>query len=303
MAVVESYKPSGKLNWGRLPIGLALGGGVGAGVTALYAVLNNWNLLGYIPLSILGIHAGEVGVLLYLAATVFGLFFAGVIFTNASHNRNPLLGGGIGLGMGLFFLYIQWMTLGLLAGGVFVLPHEVIFMMQAMISEGWTSFSLLDSPGSNWVFWGIEGLIIVGTSVAANISSSNDPYCENCEEWADSEEAIDYPFAAEPDLLSSLLQEGRVSELMPLRSQSKPHEPAHRYRFTLKKCPSCDSLNTVTVETVTLEYDEDGDATENTDEVVENLILSTSQLGDLRAVFEGPVAEPPVDPEQRIEIG
>ncbi len=59
----------------------------------------------------------------------------------------------------------------------------------------------------------------------------------------------------------------------------------------------------MTVETVTLEYDEDGDATENTDEVVENLILSTSQLGDLRAVFEGPVAEPPVDPEQRIGIG
>lgn len=296
MAVVENYTPSGTIEWKKLAVALPVAIVVGGVAGALYAVLGHWNLLAYIPISILFISVGDIGMILFLLASLFGVFVAGTWVTQFAHNRNPTLALPLGIGIGLSSLYFHWMTLGLLAGDVFVLPHEVIAMQNSMVRQGWTSWGLFDSPGSSWFFWSVEAIGFIGAATFGAFSAAKDPFCESCQAWASAEEIVDFPFAVDPTRLAARLQSGEIASLDAFVPQNDPLASFHRYRFTLKNCAGCNGLNVLSVEEVTLTYDEDGEVSESLDDVVMGLMLSVESIGELRAVFAGP--QPPAPLEQ-----
>lgn len=297
MAVVETYSPSGKIAWKSLSWALPIGLGIGAAMGALYAVLGHWNLLAYIPLSIFFVSVGDIGALLFFAGGLFGVAMAAFWMCQLARNRNPAIAMALGFGVGLFSLYVHWMTLGLLAGDVFVLPHEVFHMQSAMIRDGWRAW-VFDAPGMTWAFWGIEAIGFIGAGVFGAHTAAKDPYCESCGTWADAEEVIDFPFATSPDRLAARLQAGEVASLAEFVPQNDPLAGFHRYRFTLKKCPDCDRLNVLNVEEVTIHYDDDGEAVETLEDVVAGLLVSHPQLRALRDVFAGPTPPAPLEQDE-----
>lgn len=282
MAVVESYQPSGKVAWGKLPAGLLVGGGVGTLAVVVYAILSRWNPLRYIPLSIAGVHFADVGMILYWVGTLVGIWVGVNVVVKRAKCRHPFLGLGIGIGLGLFFFYVHWMTFGVLLTSVFILPHETIEMLQRLVDSGWFNVTLKEDPSLNWIFWGIEATGIVGTSVFSGILSARVPFCEACEKWADNEFTFDAHLSLESQSLKDLLEAAEFEQLQASGPAANPNAAFLRYRFTVNKCPDCDHHNVVRIESVSFTHDKDGNVEEKTTTVVSGLLLQGDALTQLR---------------------
>ena len=251
MRPIQRYRPSGNFVWAKLPVGLLVGALVAVAVAALDAVLNRWNVVGFIPLEVFGVHVGELGSLAYWAATLFGVFIAGTLANSFAVCRNRWVSMALGMAIGAIALYAHWAILGALVGGGLVLPHQLFGLQHALIADGWTTLGILDAPKTNWIFWAVEAVGFLGMGTFGAAWSASEPFCENCQSWADVETESNISLAVAPDTLVSTLEHGDIEGL----SQWVDHDENvsaefQRYRFTTKRCPTCDQVNVVEVESI-----------------------------------------------------
>jgi len=166
---------------------------------------------------------------------------------------------------------------------VVILPQDVLSFMGALIENGYTSFGLIDSPGTNWVFWGIEAL---GFALAGYIGPSSEaatPFCSECDDWADSPAGgIDVPLALGEEQAKQLLESQDFSQL----GDAFTNENGQLYRLSMCGCEKCKSKSFLSLSKLNYEVDDDGDVTEKLEEVGEHLVLSSRQVMALSDAFK-----------------
>jgi hypothetical protein len=191
-----------------------------------------------------------------------------------------------GLAFGVFADYVGWVV-WLHAGSghsVWVLsPLEILGAIKTLATENdWTigrfgRMSQITLPGELlYVRWALEFIIVVGaSSIVALAGMSSVPFCERCGQWATTAATISnlHPIN-NPDELRSQLEQGNYASLLRL-----PKAGLSGGKFTeaeLLCCDSCHEFCCLTVTSVEVTVDSDGDEKKSERAIVRNLMISPS---------------------------
>ncbi len=192
--------------------------------------------------------------------------------------RNPGVVLLFGLLIGLFAEYAGWVSwISALTGRELFLtnPFHILSFAKFVADRGaWGIFGW--TPQGIWLylFWGVEGVMIVGASALVSWGMiSSTPFCEPCNCWVEEKDTIG-PLEpiARPDALRSQLEQGDFGAITNL-TKADAQSPLFT-RLELVHCTSCEQVCFLTVQAVKMEVDSKGK--EKTDEtaIVEHLVVT-----------------------------
>ena len=273
MIPATHYVHSGKSPMGGIVMTLVAGSIVGAILGAIYAALIYWIPFVFL-LFILTIGLGAV-----LGAMSGAIAAAGKIRHNGMTTQLAFV-------VALVAYYVHWVVwMNFMTGEWLLKPTEVWIMMNRIAATGaWTVFNWTPQGFSLWAIWGIEGAVIVGLGALGAHTVTDMPFCEATNQWTkentlatrfravDPSQPIDSPSA----LLGALVPEhgttGAFAEV------------------TVFTAPGSE-LRCVTLDSVTLEYDDDGKEEKNKKTVVKQMIFDRGSYDKLMSLNSGQVAE------------
>lgn len=254
-----NFEPVGLL----LMMGFGVLGAVGGAFTYGYATH-------YIPLVI-------VTLLLTLG---FGVVLGLLVEVGAKQGkvRNMPLLLAFSAFAGITAVYAQWVVflhLKLDTGTWITSPGDILNIMQVMAAAGmWEVFDWTPEGGALYTIWGIEAAIIAGGAILVPWASLSDlPFCEQTGEWAEASEAT-APMAVPDDLegLARAIEADPAGTVRQIPRLEELEEVFLRATITyVADAPGTSYFLTVNV--VTLSYDDDGDLTESTEEILQNLVV------------------------------
>jgi hypothetical protein len=142
---------------------------------------------------------------------------------------------------------------------------------------GWTptGFAL-------YAIWFIEAAMIIGGAfLVALVALGRKPFCEECDDWTHESVVSSrlQPIANPKELISSLEQHD-MSVLTNL--QLVDHNDVLRTKVSFHKCDGCGGSKYLTVDQITVSFDDEGKAEEEVDDIVENLLLSSSDYATIQ---------------------
>lgn len=151
----------------------------------------------------------------------------------------------------------------------------LIFENMASIAEfgAWSIFGWTPSGIALYVIWTIEALIILVASVIFALAGfGREPFCEGCNNWTKSEViSSSLEIIENPTEFVTALEGG---DLTPLTNLALTDPSEHlRTKVELISCSRCEESHFATVEIITVEVDDKGEADENEHTIIENLIL------------------------------
>ncbi|MCP4499764.1 MAG: hypothetical protein GY822_07360 [Deltaproteobacteria bacterium] len=235
----------------------------------VFGAFNVQNPMSYIPLAINGLHVGTIGLLIVWGLTLWGISGTASKAIRGAKLQNPLVASVVGAGLGAFAYYVHWCVLAMLAAKEPVLlPHTVYFFMSALVDNDWMSMGLLETPSTNWFFWGIEGLAYVVIGARAAKKAAAIPFCVDCAEWADTAGgSIDLPLTLEGEALATKIQAGQfeqaLEELPELDDEGDVvGDAGSLYRFSMQGCHACKQKAFVSVSGLCYTFDDEGNPTE-----------------------------------------
>ena len=281
---LSPFVPSGALSkpglikFAGLSFALALIAGI------FFGAFCRFNPLVYIPIGIMGMHVSTIGVLAAWVGTLFFVVWGLGKITRATKLQNPLVVGLAGVGIGIISYFFHWCTLSsLTVMEVVVLPQDVLSFMGALVENDYMSFGLIESPRTNWFFWGIEA---IGFALAGYIGPSSEaatPFCSECDDWADSPAGgIDVPLALGEEQAKQLIESQDFSQL----SAAVTNENGQLYRLSMCGCDKCKTKSFLSLSKLNYEVDEDGDVTEKVEGLSEHLMVNPQQIADLGHAFK-----------------
>lgn len=263
------YKHSGGFNPIGVIIGLAVGLGIAYGASFAYAYLSEW-----IPLIYLRA--------LFLAGLVFATGFALGMLGNLAKVRNTGLLAGLGLLIGGGAVYAEWVAFfhaNLNSQALLLDPGLIWSVMGRMAESGaWEIFGWTPTGGALWAFWIVEAAIIVLGTLMIGMGMLDDPFCEKTNAWAEAKVAIQ-PLAV-PDDLGAFAAQVAQDPQRALADWGEPDdddEPVFlraQIAYVEGQEERCDHF--LSLELVTLAYDEDGDVQESTTPVMPHLVIDRS---------------------------
>lgn len=270
-ATCQCYRHSGKFSPHGLALALIVPIAAGFPLGYVYACLIKW--IPFIYLNVF-ITAGYGGVVGFLAGWM--LRFGKV--------RNNTLAALCGLLAGISGLYLGWnghIHAYFEDSPAFCLPAEMLRGMKYLYEHGsWTLKGETITGVILGIVWGVEALMIVGLSTLMSyVMISGTPFCERTECWLDKEKKIS---TLEPFTQPAQLEAFKAGDLSSLLQARAKHEGAPVFgRLTIKHSPKCEEFFTVTVSNVRVAVDKKGKITENSQELVRDVIASKSMFDQI----------------------
>ncbi len=287
----EYYKHSGKYPAGGALVGLILGLVAGVVLAAAYAYLEL-----YIPLA---------GVITFILTAGFGGLMGGAVgfLMKKQKVRSTSVTLLATLLISLVAFYVSW-GVWLYAAlrradveadvfGVLLQPDAMWLLIQEINEAGaWTVSSWTPTGAMLWGFWGLEALIIFALALLlAKSVIEGDPFCEHCETWCEETKDVIRAPLAEPNELQQRLELRDFSYLEKLGGAKS--DAAAWMALNIHSCPTCRNTHTLSMKSVTVTLDKKGKESREEKEVMDKLVLSSSEAENLRAL--GQKLHPPLD--------
>ena len=250
--------------------------------------------IGVVYMTILGVVGAVVFAIIYGYAT----FYIPFIYLNFFLT----LGLGIGVGLlvgfggkfgkvrnskmllifgfifGLFAEYANWVSwiFAYSKEEILILnPSDMINMIQLLSENGaWSIFGWTPTGVEIYAIWGIEAVIIIGTSTIVALSMiSSTPFCETCTKWVEEKISI-FPLTPinNPSELVSQLEQGDYSSLKTLEKSDTKIDAYTQ--IDLLQCPTCQQSNFLTIKSIIVSKDDEGKEEKNENILIENLIIT-----------------------------
>ncbi len=274
------YEHSGKYSIGGLVVGLLAGviGGAILGYLYAYVIL-------YIPLA---------GVITFILAAGFGglVGFVAVYPLKWQKVRNTgLMFAGTALVAlkSLYFAWATWVYAFLRRSEVdadlasIVVQPWVLWELIGRINEvgAWSIRSLEPKGTFLGVLWLLEaGIIVVVAFLVAAWQIRDEPYCENCSAWCKGEENVAVLAKGEEADVKSHAESKNFGLFEKLGGV--PADAMEWLRLDLHLCPQCKQTGTLTVKAVTKSIDKQGKASTSDTDIVDKLIVTSSDVYAIR---------------------
>jgi hypothetical protein len=202
----------------------------------------------------------------------------------------------LSLFIGICAEYINWVSWVYVLSKheiLILFPSDVIDAIKYFFENRIISIAIIDFKGI-WIalIWAIEGIgIIVVTLFSAMNMIWSTPFCEKCNCWVETKTEISFLEPIKnPEQLIKELEARNYSSLIFLKNVN---EDSKAYTtVNLLSCPVCESLCFLTLTSVTLTEDEEGETDEDEDTIVENIIISTDAYKRLTQFME---SQPSID--------
>lgn len=271
------YKHSGGFSPIGVFFGLIVGLAVAYGASFAYAYLSNWVPLIYLrALFLIGL----------VAATGISLGVIG----NIAKVRNTALMGVLGLLIGGGAVYAQWVAYfhATVDSQALLLDPTLIWALMGRMAESgvWEIFDWEPTGGALWAFWIVEaGIIVIGT-LLIGMGMLDDPFCEKTNAWAEAKVVIQ-PLAV-PDDIGAFVAQVAQDPHNTLANWDEPDDEDQPVflRATIAYVEDqeerCDHF--LSLELVTLSYDDDDDVQESTTAVMPHLVIERSTAEALLSV-------------------
>jgi len=254
-----SFEPAGLL----LMLAYGLAGAVGGAFIYGYASH-------YLPL-----------VIVTLLLTVgFGVVTGALVGVGAKKGkvRNTPILLLFSLFVGLSAVYVEWVVflhLKLDTGAWITEPSEMLRWMQVMAAMGiWEVFGWTPSGGALYAIWGAEATIIAGGALLMPWASLDDlPFCERTGAWAEATEGTG-PLGLPPDL-DALRSEIEADPAGAIAGLPRLEELEDRFLRAIVHyvADKPNSSYFLSLELVTISYDDEGNLDESTETVVPALVI------------------------------
>ncbi|MEO2016688.1 MAG: hypothetical protein ABGZ53_20215 [Fuerstiella sp.] len=299
--MVETYQHSGRVGSVGIPLMVVIGGISAIVLAILYTYILAW--IPFIYVSFLA--TGGFGAVLGLIAGWSA---------RAGKVRNPLLVSAFGGVAGMLGLYVAWAFDGIARfgaedfPGILLSPEDLMNYITFFYNEGFWSIGrgggAMVSGIPLALIWIVEAAMIVGASwmLAGGFTASH-PYCESCNRWTDRVEG--FCMLHPPEENENAIQQlcdGDTSILSQF-SKSPPNAVAF-LRLDTARCPDCDECNCINVVLAQITVDKDGTSSTNTETLVENMMVSASDMEQINDTVEGlPMAELPESEDEEVDDG
>jgi hypothetical protein len=155
-------------------------------------------------------------------------------------------------------------------------PFNILAVIKLVGHEGaWSIFGWTPTGAALFTIWGIEAIMIIGTSTLASWGVVGfTPFCEHCNRWVEDRNSIT-PLEpiVDPDNFKSQLEQGGdtvVKTLKKVESGKKAYT-----QLDLINCPGCEYSYYLSMKSINVEVDSKGKEKKDEKDIVENFILST----------------------------
>jgi len=212
-----------------------------------------------------------------------------------AHVRHPGFTRFVAFVVGLFAVYTAWVwylwvhtqpglnvlqQVGIVLGW-FTQPGAIVNVMQFIAGQGaWSVFGWTPKGGVLYAIWTFEALMYISFAVAIAVNPAL-TYCEACRCWTKRNEKLAHMPLTDFAALKTDLEAERYEVLDELRSQ--PCDMNNRLDIGAATCPYCTTTSFLTVSHVTVGNDGNGNPTENSEPVVQHLIVPR-EIADRMAV-------------------
>lgn len=165
-------------------------------------------------------------------------------------------------------------------------PEVILAFGRRLFDEGSWGFSK-NAPVKGWLlvaFWTIEALVVAGMMYLLITIDADEPFCENCYEWTQTEKsvAIFHATGREPEWQRLRTGDYGALTALPILTSSQPEY----VRLDVASCPKCSGSNFMTLRHVKIKKDSDGDETKDEKTLLKNIILGEQQLQLVRELVE-----------------
>lgn len=254
------------------------------------------------------------GYLLWFGFVIFNLFapfvcgFLGGLVVSAAAKfgkvRNDKLVVWFGVVIGVFCVYAGWVIWLFAWGGrVQYAPTSMFAAMAEAAEEGVTTiFGWTPDSFILYAIWAIEALLIVGSTTLFAYTMSEQsmhPFCEDCNEWAESTYASPYMVNIDdPNSLKQLLEHGERACLLDLEAV-EVMVPGTYSQLLIQACTKCRNFYCLDVKKVALSKNSKGKLKTSDSLLVDNLLISPDfhdalkeRFGTFHEVSEADAADP-----------
>lgn len=268
------YSPSGRFSVVTTAIAFVVGVIGSAILACLYAVLDFYNPFIYLnalacigvgvaggALAVWTVHLGKVRSTLIKTLMVFVLSATTIYVTWLAYLYS-LIGWGKAGGT----LFTPWVLFEIIAA----LGKEGLWQIKDLKPTGWALYSV----------WLVEAGTIFGCIAMATFAT-NDPFCEDCENWMEAAPGILlFPPLENPDELKLDLENEHYESLLKLPTYE---EGANYCQLDLHLCHRClQAPQYLTLNACETGVDDEGNPYTNTNAVVQHLIISSDFVDTLR---------------------
>lgn len=277
--MVETYRHSGRIGGLGIPVMLIAGICSAFVLGVVYSYVLAWIPIIYVS---------------FLATGGFGAGLGLVVgwSSRAAHVRNTMITGIIGLFTGLLGMYVAWAFDGIARFG----GEDATVMFNPVLLSEYVSFFYengfwgLGRGNANAtvsgiplaLIWLVEGGVVVGLSFVLSTGFAADhPYCEECGRWTDRTEGFCklMPPTDDPTSIEQLCS-GDLKTLS--QFQRSPEDAAAFVRIDTAQCADCDQCNCVTISLAKITVDKDGKESTDTQALVTNMLITGSDMEQLR---------------------
>lgn len=155
-------------------------------------------------------------------------------------------------------------------------PLDIFAVVRLVGQEGaWSIFGWTPTGAALFAIWGIEAIMIIGTSTLASWGVvSSTPFCEHCNRWVEDRNSIT-PLEpiVDPDQFKSKL-ERNGAEVVKALKKVKAENDAYT-QLDLINCPGCEYSYYLSLKSINVEVDSKGKEKKDENDIVENYILTT----------------------------
>jgi len=176
---------------------------------------------------------------------------------------------------------------------VLLQPDAMWLLIKELNQTGaWSIRSWTPTGAILWGFWGLEALIIFALSLLlAKSVIEGDPFCEHCETWCEENKDVVRAPLADPDEMKQRMELRDFSYLEKLGGAKS--DAAAWMALNIHSCSTCRNTHTLSMKSVTVTVDKKGKESRQEKEVMDKLLLSSSEAENLRAL--GQKLHPPLN--------
>ena len=124
--------------------------------------------------------------------------------------------------------------------------------------------------------------MILGLSLLGGWSSAETPFCEYCDEWADTEQLVRAQSVADREAAKQLKLASSVEELLNPLEEVQAEGMNIEIHHHLLHCPRCDQTNFLTVKEHVMTWNKKGEHDTNTTELFSNVKITPADARRLK---------------------
>lgn len=207
--------------------------------------------------------------------------------------------------VGIVAVYASWVTWIYFSSDFTMLtfsPLDILDVMSNVSEKGlWSIFGWTPKGWALYLIWLIEAGLITLISMGIAYSHLDEKaFCEMCNLWA--EEKTEYgPFAPiESDITEFVtkLEENRYEVLTELKKIAE--EELLYLKIEVNQCSMCHDATYMSIKVVTVEFDDKNERSEDSDNILLNLIVPRGITEALKKINDQPVE---VDTTEEADVG